>query len=620
LSFPARYQLPSFTPYRKAPSAPDLDEDATTSDFRAIAAAFHAEFFAEHPDTEIFANLVKLILAKIFDERQRRAGEEYVFQVLQENGREESAAALFARIAPLYEAAYKSYIDSSGGDSLDPKVFAPDRVKSVVKGLQSVAVTRGSALHGDVIGTFFEEILRAGFKQDKGMYFTHANLVWFMLEALDIKGLTREIWKSASHPNNRMPYVIDPSCGSGAFLLRAMQMMSSSIREDQASLVSTQDDQKYFDSHLADSNPNEWAKDFLYGCDPKFVMAITAKVNMVLHGDGSAHIFKWDSLSPLRNAPDLRLGPATAERAMVSAGYGYEVCEQFDVVVSNPPFGITLSPETRAAVPSTFSLGSSTSSESLFLERWAQLLKPKGRLGVVVPESLLNGAEYLPSRLLLYRYFWIRAIVSLPRNLFIETPTLTSLLFAQKKDQESIVEWDARWADAEATVGQAAREAKEEAQNAADEEDAIADAVEKAFLEPLRPFLDPSEAVIKRGRRSEVLPLKLPAKEMTPEAAREYYLALLKTAGFKGLLKRATFAEVASELPQEWTAYAIDDAGYKLSKRGERVRPNQLCRFSDEAGLEVPNVQLADVGVAMAIDTADPARVLDFIRRDVAWA
>ena len=332
MSFPARYQLPSFTPYRKAPSAPDLDENATTSDLRAIAAAFHAEFFAEHPDTEIFANLVKLILAKIFDERQRRAGEEYVFQVLQVNGREESAAALFARIAPLYEAAYKSYIDTSGGDSLDSKVFAPDRVKSVVKGLQSVAVTRGSALHGDVIGTFFEEILRAGFKQDKGMYFTHTNLVWFMLEALDIKGLTREIWKSAAHPNDRMPYVIDPSCGSGAFLLRAMQMMSSAIREDQTNLVSTQDDQKYFDSHLADSNPNEWAKDFLYGCDPKFVMAITAKVNMVLHGDGSAHIFKWDSLSPLGNAPDLRLRPATAKRAMAPAGYPFEVCEQFDIV------------------------------------------------------------------------------------------------------------------------------------------------------------------------------------------------------------------------------------------------------------------------------------------------
>ena len=239
---------------------------------------------------------------------------------------------------------------------------------------------------------------------------------------------------------------------------------------------------------------------------------------------------------------------------------------------------------------------------------------------MVVPVSLLNGAEYLPSRLLLYRYFWIRAIVSLPRNLFIETPTLTSLLFAQKKDQESILEWDAKWAVAEATVGQAAREAKEAARDTADEEDATVDAVQKAFLEPLRPYVDPSETVIKRGRRGEVLPLELPAKEMTAEAAREYYLALLKTAGFSSLLKRAAFVEVASELPQEWAAYAVDEAGFKLSKRGERARPNQLCRFLDEAGLEVPNVQLADVGVAITSDAANPARVLDFIKRDVAWA
>lgn len=619
MSFPPRYQLPSFKPYRKAPKTPDLDEGATTSDFRAIAAGFHAEFFAEHPDTEIFTNLVKMILAKIFDERHRRAGEVYDFQVLQVNGREESAAALSARIARLYEDAYVAYIDPAGGDSLDSKVFGPDRVKSVVKGLQSVAVTRGSALHGDVIGAFFEEILRAGFKQDKGMYFTHSNLVWFMLEALDLKGLTVEKWKNASHPNDRMPHVIDPACGSGAFLLRAMQMMSSAIREDRAELVSTQDEKKYFDSHLADSNPNEWAKDFLYGCDPKFVMAITAKVNMVLHGDGSAHIFKWDSLMPLSAAPDRRLRPTTTGRSVGQSEYPHDVCEEFDVVVSNPPFGITFAPETRAAIPSTFSLGASTSSESLFVERWGQLLRPKGRLGVVIPESLLNGAEYLATRLLLYRFFWIRAVVSLPRNLFIETPTLTSLLFAQKKDKESIRAWDEEWVKAEAAVGHAAKEARVQVKDALAEEGATSAAIQKAFLEPLKPYVSPSETVVKKGRAPGVFPLELPSTIGDPEAACDYYLGLLKTAGFKSLLTRAVFALVAAALPQEWVAFAVDEAGYKLSKRGERVRPNQLCCFTDASEAEVPNVQLADAAVKTTWDTVTPSRVLDFIRRDVSW-
>jgi len=350
VSFPPRYQLPSFQAYKRSPASPDLRANATTADFRAIATSFHAEFFAEHPDTEIFANLVKLLLAKIYDERQRRPSEQYEFQVLQVNGREESAGSVFARVATLYERAYTAYIDPTAPDALDPKVFAPERVKSVVKGLQALAITRGSALHGDVIGAFFEEILRAGFKQDKGMYFTHANLVWFILEAIDMTQLTIDTWQAATHPNRRMPYVIDPSCGSGTFLLRAMQMMTAAIRDNASRLVATQDDHSYYQARLPNSNPNDWAKDFLFGCDPKFVMAITAKVNMVLHGDGSAHIFKWDSLRPLAESPDRQLQPLGAGRSVPPAGYPAPVAEQFDVVVSNPPFGITLAPETKKGV------------------------------------------------------------------------------------------------------------------------------------------------------------------------------------------------------------------------------------------------------------------------------
>src|SRR6185437_15277726 len=91
-------------------------------------------------------------------------------------------------------------------------------------------------------------------------------------------------------------------------------------------------------------------------------------------------------------------------------------------------------------------------SEAHFLERWYQLLKPGGRLGVVVPESLLNSPDNADARLFLYRMFWVRAIVALPRNLFIDTPTLTSLLFAQKKSGGEVASWDKAWNVAEARI------------------------------------------------------------------------------------------------------------------------------------------------------------------------
>lgn len=464
--------------------------------------------------------------------------------------------------------------------------------------------------------------MRAGFKQDKGMYFTHANLVWFMLEAIDLTDLTQNTWRHATHPNDRMPYVIDPSCGSGTFLLRAMQMITASIRDHRAALVQTQDDQAYFDSHMSDATPNAWAKDYLYGADPKFVMAITAKVNMVLHGDGSAHIYKWDSLRPLSVAPERRLQPLPlSKRSTPTGSYQFDLSEQFDVVVSNPPFSITLAPETQRAVSQTFSLGPSTSSESLFLERYAQLLKPRGRLGVVVPESLLNASDYRESRLLLLRFFYVRAVVSLPRNLFVETPTLTSLLFAQRKTGTEVAVWDADWRANEATIDRAVSRAKLDMKRAALSHGSRPSDIEAAFFGALGTYIRPGSFVKRRGRKAAgILPVKLPADVVTVTEAVGYYDAFLRATGFSQLKRQAVLTLMLPNHGYDWPVYTVDEVGFKLSKRGERIRPNQLCTFVDGSGVERPNVQKSDGPVAPLIKANSPSKIIDYIRRDVKWA
>ena len=212
-----------------------------------MAAAFHAEFFGEHPDNVLFANLVKCLLAKIFDERQTANGQKYQFQILVKINKEESADDIFARVNKLYNQAYQRFIDSSGDpDEISSRDFSPERVKTVVRNIQSMSLTKGAAVHGDIIGAFFEEILRSGFKQDKGMYFTHTNLIQFILNAIDIEGLTVKTWKNSNHPENRLPYIIDPACGSGAFLLAAMNSITRTIRENKNDLVSNLDEENFF--------------------------------------------------------------------------------------------------------------------------------------------------------------------------------------------------------------------------------------------------------------------------------------------------------------------------------------------------------------------------------------
>lgn len=621
VEFPADYADPSYKPYVRG-ETPDLRDDCTQSDFRALAEGFHNEFFGEHPDNAIFVNLMKCLLAKIYDERQRKHGEAYQFQVFRKAGRDEPALEVFSRVNELYKTAYSRYIDSKASepDEIDTKEFPPERVKHVVKTLQNMAITRGAALHGDVIGAFFEEILRAGFKQDKGMYFTHDNLVNFMVESVDLEGLTVETWKKSTHPENRMPYVIDPSCGSGTFLLRAMHVMTNAIRSRRKQLVNDMEAENFFDARMADSRPHGWAETFLYGLDPKFIMAITAKVNMVLHGDGSAHIFKYDSLRPLASFADDKFKPLSdLHRSVPSSAYKYPVCESFDVIISNPPFGITLASETFSAVPQNYHLSDTLPSECIFLERWFQFLKPHGRLAVVVPESLLNAADNVDARILLYRLFWLRAIVSLPRNLFIETPTLTSLLFAQKKSRNDIAAWDDRWEKARINFENKISDTRVFLKKARETSSLTPSDIQNQVLKYLEGIIDKTTTITKKGKSP--IPISLPSSIKATEDACNHYLEALKIAGFQLLLRNAIYSEVSGELDYEYSVYLVSEVGYKLSKRKERIRPNQLCKFiGAKSKSEVPNLHLANEPVEVVSSGKTPERILDFIRRDVKWA
>jgi type I restriction enzyme M protein len=623
--FPPAYTILSFEPLTKGGRL-DLRLDCTPADFKAVAETLHTEFFSEHPDTDLFTNLVKCLLAKIYDEQQRRTGEEYDFQIFYRKGKEESALEVFERVNRNYQSAYRRYIDPVAKpddlDEINPKEFAAERVKTVVRLLQGMSITQGAALHGDVVGAFFEAILRSGFKQDKGMYFTHANLVYFMLEAIDLAGLTVETWKKATYPGNRLPYVIDPSCGSGSFLLRAMQIITSTIRNQKEDLVTDLESEKYFSTRMSDMIPNSWADTFIYGMDPKFVMAITARVNMVLHGDGSSHIFKQDALKSLPTFADTKLSPISDPyRTVTKDRYLFDVCESFDVIVSNPPFGITLSSDTRVALSRTYSISGSAPSECIFLERWFQLLKPDGRMGVVVPESLLNTVENAESRLFLYRTFWIRAIVSLPRNLFIDTPTLTSLLFAQKKTAKEIAEWDEAWASmmseceskklsAQVFLRETRKQIKRGASiNLPD--------IQKAFTEKLSPLVTGQTSIMKKG--GGPLTVTLPSNMVLPDAACKYYLEILNIAGFAQLMRNYVFSSLCGMFDYEFPVYMVDEVGFKLSKRRERLRPNQLCRFVSPEGTEIPNLSLAKEPVELVVNSTEPERILDYIRRDVKW-
>lgn len=619
--FPTDYQDIDYTPYVSG-GPEDLAMDSTQADFRAVALSFHNEFFGEHPDNTIFVNLVKCLLAKIHDERTAKTGQAYEFQVKYKNGKPETAAEIFDRTNTLYRAAYTRYIDpaSSEVDEINPKEFSEERVKTVVLALQAISITKGAAKHGDIIGAFFEEILRTGFKQDRGMYFTHDNLVRFMVEAIDLDGLTKRIWKNSNHPDNRLPYIIDPACGSGTFLLHAMSTVTSVIKDNKKSLVDDHDAEQFFNARMSDNQPNYWAENFIYGFDPKFIMAITAKVNMVLHGDGSAHIFKEDAFRPFSKYGDTRLRPCSdAQRSVPRASYSFDMCETFDAVISNPPFGITIASETKAKLDTTFSLSESNPSEGLFLERCFQLLKPGGRLAIVLPQSVFNSKDMSDVRLFLYRFFNVKCIVSMPRNIFIDTPTLTSLLFAEKKAGAEIAAWDVEWqaayADSEARIKAAAQALRKPNTKVK-----TAKQVASEFLSALSPLATARDWILKGGKAPAVLRLNRQWGTEVGEAAAEHLREMLKSAAFEGLREKYVLSKVAAALNLSFMGFEVTEVGYKLSKRRERAKPNDLLKIVGDSGKAYTNMHLIEEPFRVEVDTASPKNALDHIRSKISWS
>src|SRR4051794_19746141 len=168
---------------------------------------------------------------------------------------------------------------------------------------------------------------------------------------------------------------------------------------------------------------------------------------MILHGDGSTNIFVKDGLLPFSyydKAEPNFLKSHEKDRSY----FNKEINGKFDVVVSNPPFSVNLDNETKRHLKDEFIFGDKRNSENLFIERWYQLLKPNGRLGVVLPESVFDTTENKHIRLFIFKYFEVKAIVSLPQLAFQPfTSTKTSLLFARKKTKSEIEEWDRIWSE-----------------------------------------------------------------------------------------------------------------------------------------------------------------------------
>jgi len=574
---------------------PDLRTDATTTQLESIRRELHDVLWGggRYQGNEIFQFIMKLFLAKIYDEKETEDRKAYQFQIYFENGKSETPDKLHKRINEIYQKALVKYlyIDSTVAKERDlasigeKKTIDKKKIKYIVEKFQDISLTNN--IH-DILGDFFERFLWGEFKQNKGQFFTHPNIVKFIIYSLDLG----ELAISKINTENKLPYLIDPTCGSGTFLIEAMKEITKCVINGKGKLKQSDMVKELLESEFPPSKKYRWAEKYMYGMDFNEDLALATKVNMVMHGDGSVNIESEDALSEFS-----RFTSNILKKSKPSDVYERKVNEQFDVIITNPPFSIELEKYTKEELPDLFIYGNKENSENLFVERWYQLLKPNGRLGAVLPESFFDTKENLYIRLFLYKHFWIKAIVSLPYLTFEPyTLTKTSLLFAQKKTQDDIAEYDKIWKKYAIEFEQLDKDMRKLIISIEDSQKG---------LEPIEDKRKQLVVMLKNYIREE---FEDGDEKLSYEDLKSKYSDFINKTPFRIDANWWIFSKVSEELDYDIFMANVEEVGYKRTTRWEKERPNDLFATS-----KVENEE------TVSINTKEPKTVLDNLRGMVKW-
>lgn len=584
---PVRYGKAQRKPYIKD-SDHDLTADFTSEMLLGLQNQLHNVLWGGGgtDDNEIFASLTNLILAKIQDEDTTESGEKYCFQsfTFENSGEEdfETNEQLFDRINGLYREALKSKLYILDENELkksyviDTKKFSLSKLKYAVQKLEGLSLVDGkNSLDGkDFLGDFFEGIIRDGFKQTKGQFFTPINLVTFMLwgiqaDRLAIKRITRD---------HELPYMIDPSAGSGTFLIEYMKFITENMKyrfRDKLGTSRAIKDKIESDWFYPDYHENKWAQTYIYAIESNFNLGTATKVNMILHGDGSTNVFVKDGLLPFTQYEKEVSPNILHDSAEKKLYYDKNVNENFDLILTNPPFNVNLDNDTKRMVKNNFLFGDKKNSENLFIERWYQLLRENGRLAAILPENVFDITEDKYIRLFLYKYFKIKAVVSLPQMAFEPyTSTKTSILFAQKKTDQEVEKWNECW-----------NEASNRYQKVKTRVDNILSVYlghkEKDKLPSIKELTEDEEKKL----IFELLRIT-PTDELQHISLNEVIMRFIdkiteifdsETSDVFGFVNTWwVFSEVSLKMNYEIFMSSVDNIGYKRTKRGVKTMPNEL--------------------------------------------
>lgn len=377
-------------------------------------------------DEALAQEIINILFCKILDEQETDQDKTVTFRA----GVGEKPETVRERVLDLFErvktATFEDVFDKNDTISIDA-----DSLSYVVGELQNYCIMEADR---DAIGDAFEVFIGPALRGAEGQFFTPRNVVKMMVGILDPK------------PGEK---IIDPACGSGGFLIGALEHVWIQLR--------SQTKRKGWTEKQLFKREVEVATDCFRGIDKDAFLAKVCKAYMALVGDGRGGVFCANSLSRPED-----WNPVMQDKIGL---------DQFDVILTNPPFGKkivikgaptlsqynfghkwTRNKETKE-LEKTTTLHEDQPPQILFLERCLQLLKPGGRLGIVLPEAVFGMPTYEYVVTYLQKKVKIRGIVSMPEPLFKTsgkggTHAKTCVLFLENTPPKPDEDWDIFMADA----------------------------------------------------------------------------------------------------------------------------------------------------------------------------
>jgi type I restriction enzyme M protein len=432
--------LKSFTDSAfSSPEIPFKFTKVTVEELNGIFNACHRIIWKKEKiaPTDAFYEFTKIMFIKLNEDRRihelRSSGRQlkksdFVFSVEWLTNQENTIDNAFHRI--LFENV-RDDLEQKIIDRKKKRIFPkneilrlkPTTIKEVVSLLEHLD------LHGvdeDLNGRMFETFLNATVRgKQLGQYFTPRTVVKFASEIADIKVTSKK---------QEIEKVADFCCGSAGFLIQAMTDMQKKLDLLPISNIDKNQLKEYIQTEC------------LFGVDVNEIVTRIARMNMYLHSDGGTRIYRLsDALEKNISAEkgiDKELEREITEfRKMIEGGL------KFDVVLTNPPFSMdySLDEPDEWKILSEYDLAyqdeerkkpfQSVRSNVLFIERYHDLLKVGGRLITILDDGALCTKAGLRFRGFVKKHFVIEALISLPKNAFVnaEVHPNTSILFLRKK-------------------------------------------------------------------------------------------------------------------------------------------------------------------------------------------